>query len=68
VAGRRQFRDNLTRVVNFDNISQAQAVAAIQSAWLMSLQITTPVELAATAAELAEFFAAEVIRIEKEQE
>jgi hypothetical protein len=68
MAGRRQFRDKLTTIANFDNISQEQGVDAIRNAWKMSLQIVRPVELAATAAELAEFFQAEVIRIEAEQE
>jgi len=64
----REFRDKLTKAINFDNITQEQAVQSIKVAWQMGQQIAVPMEQAQIAAELAEFFTAEVIRIEAEQE
>jgi hypothetical protein len=67
--GRRQFRDRaasdrLAKVLDFERIDHATGVASVQKTWQFAQQLTAPADHAAMAAELAEFFQAEVLRIE----
>jgi hypothetical protein len=66
--GRREFRDRLQKVADFENVTPTIGVASVKKTWQFSQQLVVPIEHATMAAELAEFFAAEVIRIEEEQD
>jgi hypothetical protein len=61
---RRHFKHLLGKVMDFKPIGHAKGVQNVQTSWQFSQQLTDPTEHAAMAAELAEFFETEVLRIE----
>jgi len=61
---RRHFKHLLGKVMDFKPIGHAKGVQNVQTSWQFSQQLTDPAEHAAMAAELAEFFETEVLRIE----